>query len=129
MHNLLPFQSSFSFLGVFQIVLTEANRYFHQYMSSRTTGSTSAQPPDITIEEMYTFFGLMIQMGNDPCHSLKDYWSREEQYCTPFYSNVMACNRFSTFFDSFILKTMTTLRTMTTQTMTDCGKYIRFLTH
>jgi hypothetical protein len=28
-------------------------------MSSKTTGSTSAQPPDITIEEMYTFFGLM----------------------------------------------------------------------
>jgi len=73
------------FRQVFQIILTETNRYFHQYMSSRTTGSTSAQPPDITIEEMYTFFGLMIQMGNDPCHSLKDYWSREEQYCTPFY--------------------------------------------
>jgi len=43
---------------------------------------------------MYTFFGLMIQMGHDQCHSLKDYWSREEQYCTPFYSNVMARNRF-----------------------------------
>jgi len=63
-------------------------------MSSRTTGSTSAQPPDITIEEMYTFFGLVIQMGHDQHHSLKDYWSREEQYCTPFHSNVMACNRF-----------------------------------
>jgi hypothetical protein len=25
-------------------------------MSPGTTGSTSAQPPDITIEEMYTFF-------------------------------------------------------------------------
>ena len=42
-------------------------------MSSRTAGSTSAQPPDITIEEMYTFFGLMIQVGNDQRHSLKDY--------------------------------------------------------
>jgi hypothetical protein len=50
------------FRRVFQIILTETNRYFHQYMSSGTTGSTSAQPPDITIEEMYTFFGLMIQM-------------------------------------------------------------------
>ena len=35
----------------------------------------------------------------------------------------------STFFNSFILKTMTTLRTMTTQTTTDFGKYERFLTH
>jgi len=42
-------------------------------MSSRTTGSTSAQPSDVTIEEMYTFFGLVIQMGHDHHHSLKDY--------------------------------------------------------
>jgi hypothetical protein len=70
--------SSFSifilfFRQVFQIILTETNRYFHQYMSSRTTGSTSVQPPDITIEEMYTFLGIIIQMGHCQCHSLKDY--------------------------------------------------------
>ena len=79
---------------VFQIILTETNRNFHQYMLSRPTGSSSAQLPDITIEEMYTFLGLVIQMGHDQHHSLKDYWSREELYCTPFYSNVMACDRF-----------------------------------
>jgi len=43
---------------------------------------------------MYKFFGLIIQMGHDQHHSLKDYWSREEQYSTPFYSNVMARDRF-----------------------------------
>ena len=69
------------FRQVFQFILTETNRYFPQYMSSRTTGSTSTQPPDTTTQEIYTFFGLMIQMGNDTRHSLKDYWSREEQYC------------------------------------------------
>jgi hypothetical protein len=37
------------FRRAFQIILTETNRYFHQYTSSRTTGSTSAQPLDITI--------------------------------------------------------------------------------
>ena len=63
-------------------------------MSSRTTGSTSAQPPDVTIEEMYTFFGLIIQIGHCQHHSLNDYWSREEQYCTPFYSNIMGLDRF-----------------------------------
>jgi len=92
--------SSFSifilyFRQVFQIILIETNHYFLQNMSSRTTGSTSTQPPDITIEEMYTFFGLTIQMGHDECHRLKDYWSREEQYCSPFYSNVVARSRFS----------------------------------
>jgi hypothetical protein len=43
---------------------------------------------------MYAFFGIIIQMGHCQHHSLKDYWSREEQYSTPFYSNVMACDRF-----------------------------------
>ena len=42
------------FRQVFQIILTETNCYFHQYMLSRPTRSTSGQPPDITIEEMYT---------------------------------------------------------------------------
>jgi len=69
-----PFSISILFFRqVLQIILSETNRYFHQYMSSRTTGSTSAQPPDITIKEMYTFFGLVIQMGHDQHHSLKDY--------------------------------------------------------
>jgi len=52
-----PFSIFILFFGqVFQIILTETNHYFHQYMSSRATGSTSTQPPDITIEEIYTFF-------------------------------------------------------------------------
>jgi len=63
-------------------------------MSSRTTRSNSAQPPDITMKEMHKFFGLIIQMGCNQSHSLKDYWSREEQYCSPFYSNVMVRDRF-----------------------------------
>ena len=82
------------FRQIFQIILDETNRYFHQYMASKNTGSTSAQPPDITSEELYKFFAIIIQMGHDQRGSLKDYWSREEQYCTPFYSNVMARDRF-----------------------------------
>ena len=46
------------FRQVFQIILAVTNRYFHQYMASRTTGSTSAQPPDIAIDEMYKFLDL-----------------------------------------------------------------------
>jgi hypothetical protein len=82
------------FRKIFQLILEETNRYFHQYMASKTTPSTSAQSPDITIGEISTFFAIIIQMGHDQCGSLKDYWSREEQYCTPFYSNVMARDRF-----------------------------------
>ena len=64
-------------------------------------------------------------MGPDHRHSLKDYWSREEQYCTPFYSKVMARDHVFHILQFLHLKTMTTLRTMTTQTMTDFGKYKR----
>ena len=33
-------------------------------------------------------------MGHDERHNLKDYWSRVEQYSTPFYSNEMASDCF-----------------------------------
>src|SRR5215469_12888690 len=82
------------FRQIFQLTLEETNRYFHQYTASKNTASTSAQSPDITMGEIYTFFAIIIQMGHDQRGSLKDYWSREEQYCTPFYSNVMARDRF-----------------------------------
>ena len=61
-----PFSISILFFRqVFQIILTETNHYIHQYMSSKTTGSTSAQQPGITMKEMYTFSGLLIRMGHD----------------------------------------------------------------
>jgi len=82
------------FRQIFQLILEETNCYFHQYTASKNTASTSTQSPDITIGEIYTFFAIIIYMGHDQRGSLKDYWSREEQYCTPFYSNVMACDRF-----------------------------------
>jgi len=82
------------FRQIFQLILEETNRYFHQYTASKNTASTSAQSLDITIGEIYTFFTIIIQMGHDQHGSLKDYWSREKQYCTPFYSNVMARNCF-----------------------------------
>ena len=68
--------------------------YFHQYMISKNTGSTWAQPPDITIKEIHTFLALIIQMGHDQHGSPKDYWSRKEQYCTPSYSSAITCNHF-----------------------------------
>jgi hypothetical protein len=46
------------------------------------------------MEELFLFFAIIIQMGHDQRDSLKDYWSREEQYYTPFYSNVMVRDHF-----------------------------------
>jgi hypothetical protein len=43
---------------------------------------------------MYTFFAILIQMGHDQRDTLKDYWSRDEQYYTAFYNNTMVRDRF-----------------------------------
>jgi hypothetical protein len=59
-------------------------------MASNKTGSTSTQSPDIAIGEIYTFFKIIIQTGQDQRGSLNDSWNTEEQHCTPFCSNVMA---------------------------------------
>jgi hypothetical protein len=56
--------------------------------------STLTQPPDTTVKETYTFFTLIIKMGHNQRNSLKDYWSGEKHYYTPFYSNVTVHNHF-----------------------------------
>ena len=44
------------FRQIFQLILEESYRFFHQHTASKNTASTSAQSPDITIGEIYTFF-------------------------------------------------------------------------
>jgi hypothetical protein len=104
------------FRQIFQFILQEMNHCFHQYMATKSTGSTSAQPSDM-VGEIYTFF---VRHG-----SLKDYWSREEQYSTQFYSD-MARNHFFPIQRFSILKTMTTLQAVTTQSTIDFGKQERY---
>ena len=82
------------FLQIFQILLQESNRYFHQYMATQDTPGPSVLSPDITMEELYKFLAIIIQMGHDQRDSMKDYWSREEQYYTPFFHNTMVRDRF-----------------------------------
>jgi hypothetical protein len=82
------------FQQVFQILLQETNRYFHQFMARQDAPGPSVQPPDVTIEELYNFLAIIIQMGHDQRDTLRDYWSREEQYYTPFYGNTMVRDRF-----------------------------------
>jgi hypothetical protein len=63
-------------------------------MATQDIPSPSAQPCDIRMEKLFPFFANIIQIGHDKRNSLKDYWSREKQYYTPFYSNVMVRDRF-----------------------------------
>jgi hypothetical protein len=50
------------FRQIFVILLRETNRYFDQYLASLDQAGIAAQQPDITMEEMYRFFAIIIQM-------------------------------------------------------------------
>jgi hypothetical protein len=43
---------------------------------------------------MYRFIALIILMGHDVWHTVKDFWSASELHCTPFYSKVMKYDPF-----------------------------------
>ena len=68
-------------------------------------------------------------MGHDQRHSLKDYWSREEQYSTPFYSNVMASDRFFHILRFLHFENNDDSSNHDDPDYSDFGKYERFLTH
>ncbi|PNF40877.1 hypothetical protein B7P43_G15531 [Cryptotermes secundus] len=58
------------FQQIFQILLQETNRYFHQFMACQDAPGPSVQLPDVTIEEMYKFLAIIIQMGHDQWDTL-----------------------------------------------------------
>ena len=125
--NISPESSPFTifflfFQQIFAILLTETNRYFHQCVAYLDEAGKTARQPDVTLEELFQFFAIIIQMGHDQRECLKGYWSREEQYFTPFYSKTMVHDRFSIFQDFFTLKIMITLLTVMTHITTGSGK-------
>jgi len=40
--------------------------------------------PDVTIQEMYCFLSVTVQMGHDQRDIMKSYWSELEQFLCPF---------------------------------------------
>jgi hypothetical protein len=78
------------------------------------------------MEELFLFTAI-IQLERDGCDSLKDYWSREEQDYTPFYSNVRCITASFMFSQSSAFKTMI-LQTEIILIMIGFGIYGRFLT-
>jgi hypothetical protein len=57
--------------------------------------------PDITysqkIKDLYSFLAVIVQMGHDHKPNMKLYWTKDELYRIPFYSNVMPHDHFLTF--------------------------------
>jgi hypothetical protein len=109
-------------------ILLETNRYMEQAF----TAENKTLPPsqEILMKYMFAFFALVIQMDHDHKPSLKSYWTKDELYHIPFYSNVMSRDRFLTVLNIYILQTMKRrlLKTGMILNMTDYGKFARYLT-
>lgn len=86
--------SLFFFEEIFSLLVVETNKYCQQYYASRGVPGPSVESVVISIEEIQKFIALVIPMGHDLRDSFKDYWSKDEQYHTPFYQNTMPRDRF-----------------------------------
>jgi hypothetical protein len=80
------------FTEIIPLLVVESNRYYHNYIDSLKDGPSPL--PDMTETEMFVFLALTIQMGHCLREKLTDYWSRNEQLYTPFYSNMMSRDRY-----------------------------------
>jgi len=72
-HESSPLSIFFLFFQqIFVILLRETNPHFRQYVASLNEAGKIAQQPDITMEEMYRFFAIIIQIGHEQRDCLKD---------------------------------------------------------
>lgn len=49
---------------------------------------------DVSVDEMYSFLGLVLLMGIIKKNRLEDYWTTDPMVSTPFFGRVMSRNRF-----------------------------------
>jgi hypothetical protein len=71
------------FVDIIQLLVVETNRYYHQYLDSLDIGWSPL--PEMTLQEMYLFLGIILQMGHNIKGTLKACWSTAEQFSKPFY--------------------------------------------
>ena len=64
------------FTSVIDLLVTETNRYYHQYLDRRD--KTPNPLPDITNPKMFLFLAIMLQMCHDVRDRFRDYWTRTE---------------------------------------------------
>jgi len=73
--------------------LQQLSCWWRPIHTMNTTWRQTSPVPDITESEIFIFLAIIIQMGHYTWDSLKDYWLWPN-FCTPFYSKTMTCNRF-----------------------------------
>ncbi len=80
------------FSSILQLIVTETNRYYHQYLN-KVERRPNAEP-DGSESEMWVFLALILQMGHDVRDKVTDYWSKMDQFYTPFFGNCLKRRRF-----------------------------------
>jgi hypothetical protein len=82
------------FMEVIQLLVTETNKYYSQYLDTLDNDSTSSWSSDVAIQETYVLSVIIIQMGHDIGDTVKYYWSILENFYTPFHNIIMKSNWF-----------------------------------
>jgi len=67
----------------------ETNRYYDQ-----NSDDGPSPQREVTEAEMLVFLALTLQMGHTVQGRLRDYWTKMEQLCCPFYGQMMARARY-----------------------------------
>jgi hypothetical protein len=80
------------FASAIDLLVTETNTHYHQYLDRRD--ETPTPLPDVTNSEMLLLLANIVHMGHDIRDRLRDYWTKTEQFFTPFYPNTMAQDGF-----------------------------------
>jgi hypothetical protein len=76
---------------VFNTIVTKTNCYYQQHSQEE---EKKPLQPDVTLFEIHRFIALIILMGHDDRDTMKDQWSTNKLYHTPFFSEVMKHGRF-----------------------------------
>ncbi|XP_043493636.1 piggyBac transposable element-derived protein 1-like [Polistes fuscatus] len=89
-------------------IVIETNNYAAKKLYGKTLSPYSIWRNwrNVTIEEMWAFIGVIINMGTMPLANLQEYWSRNDVSYIPFYSNKFTRDRFNQIFWMLHLQTI-----------------------
>jgi hypothetical protein len=76
------------FMKVIQLSVADTNKYYNQYLD---TLDTTSRHDCIRYAPL---LAIIIQIEHYVNHTLKSYWLTAEQFLTPFYTNIMKCDKF-----------------------------------
>ena len=98
---------------IIDLIVRETNRYAQQYLQNHEFSRRSIfhQWKPTTNEEMFKFFGIIIEMGLVQMPKLKYYWSSSQLYGSEIIRNAMSRERGLNYSSSFGIFQITITKT------------------